>query len=203
LHLLDGRSWTASELAKMAKVSASTVSAHLRKLQSGELIRVSPQGRHRYFRLAGAPVARMLEALSAFAAPNTLRTPGERRAASGLRQCRLCYDHLAGVTGVAITQAMLAKQWLIESEPWFDLSPDGIRALRQLDIAVQRGKTCMDWSERRLHLAGELGAHLASQFLARDWLRRHDKSRALWLTPSGEQALQQYFGLHLALPHAA
>jgi DNA-binding transcriptional ArsR family regulator len=193
--LLDGRSWTATELAAQVKIAPSTLSAHLKKLSDAQLIRVLPLGRHRYFQLASDAVAQMLEQLALFAPPTALRTPGAKRASVALRRCRLCYDHLAGQVGVALTDAMLQHQWLVEAMPWFDLTDLGRHALNTFDLGVARGKTCMDWSERRLHLAGALGQTLTSQMLQRRWLMRQAKDRALMVTPIGSEALSALFGV--------
>jgi len=195
MHLLDGRSWTASELARVAGVKAPAASVHLRRLVDGQVIRVSPSGRHRYFRIAGAEVAQLLERFAAFAPPGRAMTPGARRAAAHLRECRLCYDHLAGRVGVALAQSMVQRGWLAADEPWFRLTAAGQAALAPWGLAGGDGRTCVDWSERRLHLAGALGRQLTSALLARDWLRREPGSRALWLTAAGRAGLQAQFGV--------
>jgi DNA-binding transcriptional ArsR family regulator len=194
MHLLDGRSWTAAELAKVAGVKAPAASAHLRKLTDGNLIRVSSAGRHRYFRLADAEVARMLEQLAYLASSSNAVTPGAKRAAANLRDCRLCYDHLAGRVGVTLTQRMLELSWLTEAEPWYRLTAMGQHALAVFDVGDADGRTCMDWSERRLHLAGPLGKQLLQAFMNKQWLRRDSKSRALSITPLGVESLSAMFG---------
>lgn len=190
MHLLDGRSWTARELARAAGVSASTASAHLRKLVEGQLIRVSPLGRHRYFRIVNVEIARLLEQLARLSPKRQVVTPGARRASSSLRRARLCYDHLAGRLGVAIADNMIHAGWVIEEEPWFRLTSGGARALTELGVEAVDGRTCMDWSERRLHIAGPLGKSLAQVFLTRKWLQRDVRTRAVWLTPEGEESLR-------------
>src|SRR5690242_17788312 len=107
MHLLDGRSWTARELARVAGVGASTASVHLRKLVDGRLIRMSPMGRHRYFRIVNVEIARLLEQLARLAPKRRVESPGTRRASSNLRRARLCYDHLAGQLGIAIADSMI------------------------------------------------------------------------------------------------
>ena len=199
IHLLDGRSWTATELTRVAGIKASATSAHLKKLLACDLIKVSPVGRHRYFRLSGPHVAKLMEQLQCFAPIPTGITPGEKRASAALRGCRLCYDHLAGRLGVAITEAMLRKAWLIEDEPWFRLTDRGLEALSPLDIVRCAGRTCMDWSERRLHLAGPLGAHLAQSFLERKFVLRTKETRALQITAIGSEEIRAYFGLSLPM----
>jgi DNA-binding transcriptional ArsR family regulator len=195
LHLLDGRSWTAAELAKIAGVRASAASAHLKKLLAGDLIKVSPTGRHRYFRLASTEIAGLMEQLAGFAPVRTATTPGERRASLALRECRLCFDHLAGRLGVAITDGMVRKAWLIEQEPWYRLTDVGAKELSTLGVELAPGRTCMDWSERRLHLAGALGRHLAQFLLSHKILQRDARSRGLRVTPSGAESIGAIFGL--------
>jgi DNA-binding transcriptional ArsR family regulator len=195
LHLLDGRSWTAAELAKVAGVRASAASAHLKKLLAGNLIKVSPTGRHRYFRLASAEIAGLMEQLARSAPVRAATTPGERRASLALRECRLCFDHLAGQLGVAITDGMVRKAWLIEQEPWYRLTDVGAKELSTLGVEPASGRTCMDWSERRLHLAGALGRHLAQFLLSHNLLQRDARSRALRVTPSGAESISAIVGL--------
>jgi DNA-binding transcriptional ArsR family regulator len=195
VHLLDGRSWTATELARAAGIRAPAASAHLKKLVAAELIKVSPNGRHRYFRLASAELARLVEQLQGFAPAQVIATPGQRRASEALRTCRLCYDHLAGRIGIEITQAMVRKGWLIEDEPWFRLTDSGLEPLAVLGIEPAAGRTCMDWSERRLHLAGPLGAGLAQALIDRKLLLRDARSRALRVSPLGKDAIGAIFGI--------
>lgn len=194
-HLLDGRSWTATELARVAGIRAPAASMHLKKLVAGELIKVSPNGRHRYFRLAGERVARLIEQLQGFAPLPVAATPGQRRASTALSACRLCYDHLAGRLGVEITLAMIQRGWLIEDEPWFRLTDLGCEALAKLGIEALPGRTCMDWSERRLHLAGPLGVRLAQMLINRKLLLRDSKTRALRVSPLGEESISTLFGI--------
>jgi len=113
VHLLDGRSWTATELARAAGIRAPAASAHLKKLVAAELIKVSPNGRHRYFRLASAELARLVEQLQGFAPTQVIATPGQRRASEALRTCRLCYDHLAGPLGAGLAQALIDRKLLL------------------------------------------------------------------------------------------
>jgi len=194
-HLLDGRSWTATELARVAGIRAPAASVHLKKLVAGELIKVSPNGRHRYFRLAGERVARLIEQLQGLAPVPVAATPGQRRASAALSTCRLCYDHLAGRLGVEITLAMVQRGWLIEDEPWFRVTGPGREALAELGIEAAPGRTCMDWSERRLHLAGPLGVRLAQALINRKILLRDSKTRALRISPLGAESIGALFGI--------
>ena len=199
MHLIDGRSWTAAELAHVAGVKAPAASVHLRKLTDGHLICVTSAGRHRYFRIADAEVARRLEQLAFLAPASTPVTPGAKRAAENLRDCRLCYDHLAGRVGVFLTQRMIELSWLAEEEPWYRLTTQGQRALSPLNMEGVDGRTCMDWSERRFHLAGALGSQLAQAFINKQWLQRDSKSRALSITPLGVESLSAMFGASVTL----
>lgn len=155
---------------------------------------VHPQGRHRYFRLADEGIASFLESFACISHSPQARTPGERHASAALRTCCLCYDHLAGRLGVAFTQSLQDRQWLDGAFQLTGAGQDGLKA-RGLELPVERGRGCMDWSERRLHLAGPLGRSLADALLGAKWLQRDPRSRALWVTPLGIERLGQFPGL--------
>jgi len=190
----DCRSWTASELAKIADIGAATASVHLKKLCVGGLIRVSPAGRHRYFRIANAEVAGLMEGMARIARTRVAATPGGRRASVALRECRMCYDHVAGRLGVAIKENMVRKEWLVEEEPWYRLTALGASQLGALGIPPVQGRACMDWSERKLHVGGELGRQLAQYLLDKKILRRNASNRALSVTPWGAETMDAVFG---------
>jgi len=196
-RLLDGRSWTATELARAARIGAPTASAHLTKLRRAGWIAVYAQGRHRYFHLAGPEVASFLEAFSRFAPGARAATPGERRASQQLRRCRLCYDHLAGRIGVEVSARLLERSGPDRSAREQRLGADSLAWLCEIGLAVADlpGKPCMDWSERRLHLAGPLGRALADAFLGAGWLRREPRGRALTITLRGRTGLERHFGI--------
>jgi len=196
-RLLDGRSWTATELAKAAAIRPSTGSSHLSKLLEQGWVAVHPQGRNRYYRLAGEGIASFLEGFASIAPNPGARTPGEIRASAALRHCRLCYDHLAGQVGVAFTQNLLHRGWV---DPAFQLTQAGREGLeaRGLEPPEGDGLGCMDWSERRLHLAGPLGRSLMKTMLGAGWFQRDPKSRALWVTPLGRDELERSLGLALS-----
>lgn len=167
LALLDGRAWTAGELARHAGVAASTATEHLNMLVRGNLLAEERQGRHRYVRLADPSVAELIENLAA-RAPNAASPPLSLSAASrqnALAHARTCYDHLAGTVGVAIADAM-TEQRLLDWEHGLGLTSDGKSWLAELGIAVPTGirrpsvRSCLDWTERRPHLAGAVGAAL-------------------------------------------
>lgn len=191
--LLDGRALTATELALAADIAPSTASSHLDRLCRGGILVRAAQGRHRYFRLASVDVAMALEGLLAVAevaSPASVRT-GPRDAA--LRAARVCYDHLAGQAGVALFDALEAKQYL----QGVALTEDGARWAASLGIDVPsltRGarplvRRCLDWSERRDHVAGAIGAALLERFIARRWMRRETRGRALVVSSSFHQFL--------------
>ncbi len=200
--LMDGRAYTATELANAAGVSPQTASGRLAKLSDGRLLTVVPQGRHRYFRLASPLVATALEALAAVdgAPRHRPRTSCDVE----LREARTCYDHLAGRVAVQITAALLRDGHLVAHPGHFDLTDDGKIFFKQrlgIDIdALSKHKraltrNCLDWSERRPHLGGALGAMLASVAIKQGWLVRSPRSRALTITRRGEAALAEIFGI--------
>lgn len=204
-ELLDGRALPAGELARRAGVTASTASNHLAKLIEGGLVSVERSGRHRYFRLASPTVAQALEALSAVAPAKPVRSLRQSQVAEALRSGRTCYDHLAGVLGVRLTQTLVESGSLTSNDSGFELTPAGESRLTEFGIdlpAARRSRRafaprCLDWSERRHHLAGALGAALLHRFLDLGWIARADSSRAVQVTPVGQSGLLETFGLHL------
>ena len=209
--LMDGRALTATELACVAAITPQTASAHLARLTSAGLLRVDRQGRHRYHRLAKPDVARMLESVMQLASgrePQRGRplVVGPRDAA--LRKARTCYDHLAGQLGVSIADA-LVKAGAIELDDDAGLVTEGgIRYLRRAGIDVFANgarsvahsprplcRPCLDWSERRLHIAGKLGAAICRHALEQRWVRRLDDTRALEITSAGRAALREAFAI--------
>lgn len=206
--LMDRRARTSTELAVVAGVSASTASAHLARLCADRLILLKAQGRHRYYSLGGPQVAQVLEGLHVLAGrapqPVMSRTP-ER-----LRQARTCYDHLAGTLGVALHDRLLALGWLrqeahLGNSSSYDLTPGGVHGLKGLGIGVnamkglrrKRACACLDWSERRSHLGGALGAALLEAALRRRWVSRETDGRALLITVSGRRELLRIFELKI------
>jgi len=200
--LLGGRALTASELAHEAGVTAQTASSHLFKLESGGLIVAVKQGRHRYFRLSGADVAGMLEAMAIVAA-----RAGHTRTRSGpaepaLRRARVCYDHLAGEMGVAMFDSLHARGLIAGRDAALRLTRPGAAFMADFGIALDDlresrrplVKPCLDWSMRRHHLAGGLGAALLQRMAALKWLRRAKEGRAVLFTPAGEAQFAKLFG---------
>ena len=201
--LLDGRARTSTELAAMADVTASTASVHLHRLRTEGLVNVLAQGRHRYYSLAGASVAAALEALSVVAGlPRRAFVPATP---PRLRAARTCYDHIAGTLGVALHDRFKALGWLTAhaSGGDYDVSPTGTNAFEGLgiDVGAARGLRrrfaypCLDWSERRHHLAGALGAAFLNAALRKRWVTRDLDSRALTTTAAGRREFAARFGL--------
>ena len=198
-YLLSGERASAGELARTASVSAATTSAHLVKLVDAGLLACEPRGRHRYFRIADADVAHALEALAMVAERSTHEREWSSPARARLREARCCYGHLAGRRGVGLLEQMLARGWLVPASDGagtYALSHGGLIGLGGLgfDAAAvhdspRAAYACLDWSERRDHLAGKLASGLLDHFVARGWLRRTAGERALVLTPPGQQAL--------------
>ncbi|MFT3820308.1 MAG: helix-turn-helix transcriptional regulator [Rubrivivax sp.] len=208
-YLLDGSFASAGELARAASVSAATASSHLAQLLDGGLLVCEPRGRHRYYRLADGEVAQALSALALVAERGSHARAWASPERQRLRHARCCYGHLAGELGVQLMQALRQRGWLV-ADPMddtdggdgetgalalTDAGRQGLAALG-LDPALWQGAPrqrlaygCLDWSERRDHLAGRLGRALLSHALDQGWLRRHAGERALQLTPRGRQAL--------------
>jgi DNA-binding transcriptional ArsR family regulator len=201
--MMDGRAHSAGELAVVAGVSPATASGHLRQLLDGHLVAVAVQGRHRYYRLASPAVARMLEGLMAITAPRPARSRATPHVPDALREARTCYDHLAGRLGIAITDRL-------EANGVVQIDSDGILvtdhgqtwlADHAFNVDAARGRSrrpvcrpCLDWTERRPHLAGALGAALLDGLIARGWIARAEGSRAIAVTRSGAPELLQLFG---------
>ncbi|MFJ8938174.1 ArsR/SmtB family transcription factor [Streptomyces sp. NPDC102365] len=203
LALLDGRAWTAGELARRAGVAASTASEHLGKLVAGGLLTEERQGRHRYVRLADARVAQLVEDLAAQVSPAAAtrpRTLREAGAGSAMARGRTCYDHLAGRLGIAVTDA-LTGLGLLRQDTGFALTDEGVDWFEGAGIPlVSTGRrplarACLDWTERRPHLAGVAGAALCGHALSAGWCVRIGSERAVKLTNTGEQALSHLLGI--------
>ncbi len=208
--LLDGHARTATELAAVAEVAASTASGHLARLRDDGLVVGVVQGRHRYYALAGDEVAATLEGLLVLAGSRTAAAPFRPNTPSRLRAARTCYDHLAGAAGVALHDRLHAQGWLTGlASGAYELSEAGGAALENLGLDVQAARrarrrfacACLDWSERRPHLGGALGAALLQLALRRGWLRQDLDGRALALTARAQREAAALFG-DVAVPAA-
>ncbi|MGW2181749.1 ArsR/SmtB family transcription factor [Streptomyces sp. NPDC001732] len=204
LALLDGRAWTAGELARYASVAPSTASEHLGRMVAGGLLAEERQGRHRYLRLADERVAHLVEDLAAHAVPGPVparpRSLGAAGADRALARGRTCYDHLAGRLGLAIADAMTARG-LLRQDTGFALTDDGLRWFDARGIGLETGsrrplaRSCLDWTERRPHLAGVAGAALCRYVLEARWCVRIGSGRAVKATAEGERALREHLGI--------
>ena len=202
--LADGRARTSTELAVVAEVSASTASAHLQRLAERKLVKAMAQGKHRYYSLEGPNVAAALEALSVLAG-----RPGdafEPSTPNGLRAARTCYDHIAGALGVGLHDRLVRMGWLAasaEGDAAYDVTAKGAKGFAALGIDVAAARAlrrrfafaCVDWSERRPHLGGALGAAILKAALERKWVQRELDSRALEVTRRGRREMQERLGL--------
>lgn len=191
--LHDGRALPAGELARRAGVTPSTASEHLGKLVEGKLLAVERTGRHRYFRLAGAEVAHAVEALAAVAPPSTARSLRQATVGETLAAARTCYDHLAGRLGVALADALLEHEAVVSVADGFELGPRLPEVLQLLGVDAlprrrQPAVRCLDWSERRPHVGGALGAAICTRALEQRWVERLPGSRAVRLTRAGGEA---------------
>ncbi|MGY1454298.1 ArsR/SmtB family transcription factor [Streptomyces sp. SS8] len=203
LAMLDGRAWTAGELARLAHVAPSTAGEHLDKLVAGGLLAQEHQGRHRYVRLAGPSSARLVEELAAHAGPPpAARSLRDASANTAMARARTCYDHLAGRLGVAVADALL-ERGLLRQEAGFAVTGAGLRWFGRLGIDLgarpygrrPAARACLDWTERRPHLAGAAGAALCRHSLEAGWCERIGTRRALRVTGAGRHALHELLGL--------
>lgn len=201
--LMAGQALTATELADVAGVTKQTMSSHLAKLTEAGLISVNSQGRHRYFRIANDDVAHLLETLMGVA----FKTGAVRLRSSprepALRKARICYDHLAGELGVLVYDSLIVKKALKVSTDGLELTPVGARLFGEIGIDVAKAhsprrllcRSCLDWSERRDHLAGGLGASLLNRIMELGWAKRVSGTRVVTFSESGEKALRRIFDM--------
>jgi DNA-binding transcriptional ArsR family regulator len=204
--LMGGQALTSSELASLARVSRPTASGHLAKLVNARLIAVTRKRRFSYYRIASPLVARMLESIKAVAA---IEVPPRYQPRSThddrLRFARTCYDHLAGWLGVAIAEVLVAKGYVVLTEDGGEITDSGARFLSAFGAELagsSRNKRifcrpCLDWSERRYHVAGLVGAAILTRCIALGWLRRDRDTRAVRVTPDGQAGLRTTFGINL------
>jgi DNA-binding transcriptional ArsR family regulator len=203
--LMDGRALTAGELAYAAGVSPQTTSGHLAKLTEARLLVPRKQGRHRYYRLATPAVGRMIEGIMAVAADGPPRHSPPGKFDAALRTARTCYDHFAGRLGVGLADALVERGHVVLADEGGEVTAAGVDFLGALGVdlaaAQQRRRAfcrpCLDWTERRPHLAGAVGAALAARCFDLRWFERMRDSRALVITPGGRHGLAEVFGLSL------
>jgi DNA-binding transcriptional ArsR family regulator len=222
MALNDGRALAASVLADEAGVARSTVSSHLAKLTEAGFLQVETHGRHRYYRLAGPHVGELLEKLAQIAPGGPVRSLRDGNRGAQLRAARTCYDHLAGRLGVGIMAHVLARGYLVGGDGRFrpgaagrdrlsscgrdveySLTPAGWAFLADVGVTILEGnraliRYCVDWSEQRHHLAGQLGRAILDHFLAASWVRRRAVGRSVQVTPVGRAALAEIFHIDWA-----
>jgi len=200
--LMDGHARTSTELAAVAEVSPSTASVHLARLKEQRLVKVTTQGKYRYYSLEGPGVAAALEALQVLA--GTPPSSFEPNTPPRLRTVRTCYDHMAGAVAVALHRRFLERSWLVDTASGdYELTEDGTRAFTALGVDVDGARAqrrrfacaCLDWSERQPHMAGALAAALLKAALKRKWVVKDLDSRALRITPLGRREISRHFDL--------
>jgi DNA-binding transcriptional ArsR family regulator len=207
--LADGRALPAGELARAAGISPQTASTHLDRLFKAHLLGVEVQGRHHYYRLRDARVAAALESLALIARPARTLTEARSEAMRALRFARTCYGHLAGALGVAITESLCGHGFLTAEDAAYAVTPSGASWFRDHGIAVESltrrpfAKPCLDWSERRHHLAGALGVALTTRALELAWIVKVRESRALRVTDRGRQVFCSELGIDPRRPAVA
>ena len=205
--MFGGRAYTAGELAASVDTSPQNLSMHLAKLIKADLLAVEVQGRHRYYRFSRPEVAYAVESLAGLLPRRTGVTAagGAEKADPPIRVCRTCYDHLAGIVGVAVTESLLGKGLIRPVDRNFELTEKGDRWFGDMGVDCEalreqrRGfaRACLDWTERRPHLAGSLGAALLQVMMDRHWLRRMEGTRAVLVTAKGRKAMGEHFGMQL------
>jgi DNA-binding transcriptional ArsR family regulator len=199
--LLDGKAFTATELAITANTSPQNISMHLAKLVQADLLSVESQGRHRYYKFSRKDIAYAIEAMANLIPQPTAKSKPLDDSNPAIKYCRTCYDHLAGKVGVAVTDSLLKQKIIIESSHDFTISSKGEKWFTELDIDVKELRQqrrsflrpCLDWSERRHHIAGSLAASLLDKMLLLDWFRKTKNSRAIIITSKGQKELYNNF----------
>jgi DNA-binding transcriptional ArsR family regulator len=211
LTLLGGVPQSGSALAEAVGISRSLASAHLKKLVAGGLVQAKPSGRQRLYSIASEPVADALEILILLAPASKVSSLRDATRARSLRWARMCYDHLAGAVGVSVTEALLGRGLLREQDGGYVLVPRGAAEFGRFGIEVKQLdrrtrpllRPCRDWSERRFHLAGSLGAAMTRTMLERRWIATREASRIVTVTEAGQAGLLEWPGVDLAALRSA
>ncbi|HSD08731.1 winged helix-turn-helix domain-containing protein [Flavobacterium sp.] len=200
--LLDGKAFTATELAISANTSPQNMSMHLAKLLEANLLCVEKQGRHKYYKFSNKETAYAIEAMASLIPP-VVSPKKDLDKHSPIKYCRTCYDHLAGKIGVAVTESLLSQNIILGLNNKFEVSSDGINWFSNFGIDLEElkkqrrlfVKPCLDWSERKNHIAGSLGASLLDKMITDDWLRKIENSRAIQITGKGQKELLKHFNI--------
>jgi len=201
--LLDGRALTASELAVAARITPQTASTHLAKLTGAGSLSVVRNGRHRYFRLASPAVAEMIDGIAAVALAKRPRYHPLSRQARALSAARICYDHLAGRLSVDLTDSLIAREYVVPDGEAAEITAAGVRFFTKFGIELPAPRAsrrrlcrlCFDWTERRPHIAGALGAATTKRCFDLGWMERMQRSHAVIVTPSGRRGFRETFGV--------
>jgi DNA-binding transcriptional ArsR family regulator len=203
--LLGGRALTATELAFAAGVSPQTTSGHLGKLFAARLVTLMKQGRHRYYRLAGPQVGQMLESIMSVALTGPPRFQPKSKLDDKLRHARTCYDHIAGVLGVGLADRLTEREFVVLDDEGGEVTRAGLDFFGKLGVDLSGARSrrrmfcrpCLDWTERRPHIGGAVGAALAQRCFELKWIERVRDSRALAVTPAGRRGLHEFFALSI------
>jgi DNA-binding transcriptional ArsR family regulator len=201
--LLDGKAYTATELAIITDTSPQNISMHVAKLVNANFLKVAAQGRHKYYTLARDEVAYAIEAMSNLVPAGMTAQPENDADISPIKYCRTCYDHLAGKVGVGLTEKLLEQKMIRHDGDEFSTTKKGTDFFTRLQIDVETlhqnrrffARPCLDWSERKYHMAGSLGAALLNTMLENDWIRRTRDSRAVIVTARGQKAFLEHFNM--------
>ncbi|MBV4355766.1 ArsR/SmtB family transcription factor [Pinibacter aurantiacus] len=201
--LLDGKAYTATELAIMADTSPQNISMHVAKLVNANFLKVAAQGRHKYYTFARDEVAYVIEAMSNLIPAGMKASQKNETAISPIKYCRTCYDHLAGKVGVSLTEKLLETKMIRQDGDEFSVTRKGTDFFKKMEIDLETlrqsrrffAKPCLDWSERKYHMAGSLGAALLNKMLSCNWIRRTRESRAIIVTARGQKAFLDYFNM--------
>lgn len=204
-NLLDSRAYTAGELSIAANTSPTAGSNHLSKLLAAEIVKVEIQGRHRYYSLSNSQVAYAVEGLANLANNSAAKIVKKEPEKNGMKYCRTCYDHLAGFVGVKIVETLEAKGCLTKSKNVYLVTDKGWKWFMFFNISKEDlnnnrrplTRQCLDWSERRPHLAGQLGAEFLKKMIERKWFKKNEFSRELFITLKGRQELYNLLGIAL------
>lgn len=204
-NLLDGRAYTATELAIAAEVSFQSASNHLSQLLSAGLLRSEKQGRHKYYRFANDRVAQAIENIAGLMPVLSLKNSPDPSLLTGIKYARTCYDHLAGAFGVQVTQSFIKNKWIVTHDDRYELTPVGNKQFAGLGINVELTQKqnrkfaypCLDWSERNHHLGGALGAALLHSLIEQNWIRKIKNTREILITPKGKSEMNKLFKIDL------
>jgi len=200
-NLLDGKAFTATELAIAVETSAQNISMHLGKLLDADLISVEKQGRHKYYRFSNKEVAYAVEAMANLIPKPEISAKKKTENYPPIKYCRTCYDHLAGKIGVALADSLLEQKIIIEKNNTFEITSEGEKWFSDFGVNIGDAKKqkriflkpCLDWSERRYHIAGSVGTLLLNKMLEQDWIRRTANSRVIIITGKGEKEMLKSF----------